>query len=103
MAPSYDPELVMLAELRVKLDSLDTFLRYTTENQAVSRARPGNISFDMLVDEARPGLVFFHEVWASAEAQRAYLAWRAEQGDVATLLSMLEVSPTFTALRRVAG
>lgn len=95
-------DLVMLAELTVRPDRLEDFLDYTVENLSLSRGYPGNIEFDILIDEAQPGKVVFYEVWESREAQQAYMAWRIEAGDLTKLLSHLAAEPKFTALRRVA-
>lgn len=95
--------IIMIAELTVRDDRVDEFLDYTVCNLAVSRSYPGNIEFDILVDEARPGQVLFYEVWESAEAQQAYMGWRVQAGDLTTLMSFLAAEPRFTALRRVAG
>jgi quinol monooxygenase YgiN len=95
--------LVMLAELTIKRDRREEFLDYTVENLKVSRTYPGNIAFDMLIDETRPEKVFFYEVWQSAEAQQTYMAWRVEVGDLTKLLSFLDGPPKFTALRSVAA
>ena len=92
----------MLAELSIKPERRDEFLDYTVENLAVSRSAAGNIEFDILIDETRSEQVLFYEVWESAEAQQAYMAWRVERGDLAILLSFLASEPKFTALRRIA-
>jgi quinol monooxygenase YgiN len=99
----YETKVVMLAELRVRAEALDPFLDYTTANLAVSRAAPGNLVFDMLVDDADPLLVRFYEEWETAEAQRRYMAGRVAAGDLVTLLSFLAGEPRFVALRSVAA
>jgi len=95
--------LIMLAELTIKPDRVDAFLDYTTANLALSRGYPGNIAFDILVDEAQPTLIRFYEVWESAKAQQDYMAWRVQAGDLTTLMSFLAAEPRFTALRSVAA
>jgi quinol monooxygenase YgiN len=95
-------KLVMLAELTVKPEMRDSFLDYTVENLAISRSAAGNIAFDILIDESRPDQVIFYEIWESAEAQQAYMAWRIERGDLTTLMAFLASEPKFTALRQIA-
>jgi quinol monooxygenase YgiN len=102
MKHAYVDNVVMLAELTIKLDRREAFLDYTVENLKLSRSYPGNIAFDILIDETRPEKVYFHEVWESAAAQQAYMAWRVEAGDLTKLLSFLDGPPKFSALRRVA-
>lgn len=95
--------LVMIADLTVRPDRRDEFFDYTVGNLEICRAAPGNIAFDILVDETRPQQVLFYEVWQSAEAQQAYMAWRIERGDLTVLLSFLAEEPKFAALRKIAS
>jgi len=95
--------LVMAAELTIKPDKVDEFLDYTVANLKISRDYPGNLAFDILINEAEPERVMFYEVWASAEAQKTYMAWRIEAGDLTKLLSLLAGEPKFTALRSIAA
>jgi quinol monooxygenase YgiN len=103
MKHTFADALVMLAQLTIKPEKRDVFLDYTVENLAISRSAAGNIAFDILIDDARPDQVLFYEVWESAEAQQAYMAWRVGRGDLTTLLSFLACEPKFTALRRIAS
>lgn len=95
--------LAMLAELTVKPEKRDEFLDYIVANLEISRSAAGNIAFDILIDEECPDRVLFYEVWVSAEAQRTYMAWRVERGDLTSLLSFLAGEPKFTALRTIAA
>jgi quinol monooxygenase YgiN len=103
MKHAIDDKLVMLAELTIKAEMLEAFLRYTVQNLALSRQAPGNISFDILLDDVHSNKVFFYEIWESAEAQLAYMAWRVERGDLTVLMSFLAAEPAFTVLRRIAS
>ncbi len=94
--------LVMLAELTVRPDKRDAFLAYTAANLPLSRAYPGNLTFEILLDPTRPDTVRFYEVWESPEAQQAYMAWRVQAGDLTKLLSLLAAEPRFTPLRSIA-
>jgi quinol monooxygenase YgiN len=94
--------LVMLAELTVKPDKIEEFLAYTVENLKLSRSYPGNIEFDILINEAQPEKIIFYEVWASPKAQQDYMAWRIQEGDLTKLLSLLAGEPRFTPLRSIA-
>lgn len=95
--------LVMLAELQIKPGVREEFLNYTVENLKISRSAAGNIAFDILIDESNPETVLFYELWESADAQQAYMAWRIERGDLTTLMSFLAGEPKFTALRSIAS
>jgi quinol monooxygenase YgiN len=94
-------KLVMLSELTIKPEKRDEFLEYVLQNLEISRAAAGNIAFDILVDEMQPNRMRFYEVWESAEAQQAYMAWRVERGDLTTLLALLAEQPQFAALRSI--
>ncbi len=99
----FDTRLVMLAELTIKPGKREEFLDYTLANLVISRSAAGNIQFDILIDAARPDEVLFYEVWESAEAQQAYMAWRVERGDLTVLMSFLAGEPRFTALQSIVG
>ena len=101
MMRKFADKIVMIAEFTLKPDQREAFLEYTAENLKFSRDYPGNLAFDILIDEARPDTVLFHEVWASAEAQQAYMAWRATESGFARLFSFLSAPPKFTAYRSV--
>lgn len=102
MTHTYAEDIVMLAELQIKPGQREAFLDYTVENLKISRSAAGNIAFDILIDESNPETVLFYEVWESAEAQQAYMAWRIERGDLTTLMAFLAGEPKFTALRSFA-
>lgn len=103
MKRTFTDNLIIIAELTIKPDRVDEFLDYTVENLKISRAYPGNVEFDILIDETQPDRVIFYEVWESAEAQQAYMAWRVEAGDLTKLLSLLAEDPKFTFLRSIAA
>lgn len=102
MKYAFADKLVMLAELAIKPDKLEEFLDYTVENLKISRSYPGNIEFDILIDQAQSDRVIFYEVWESLEAQQAYMTWRVQAGDLTKLMSLLAGEPKFTPLRRIA-
>lgn len=103
MTHTYAEGFVMLAEMQIKPSEREAFLNYTVENLKISRSAAGNIAFDVLIDESNPETVLFYEVWESAAAQQAYMAWRIERGDLTTLISFLAGEPKFTALRSIAS
>ena len=102
MKHRYVETVVMLAELTVKPDKLEEFLEYTVANLKRSRSYPGNLAFDILINETQPDKIIFYEVWESPKAQQAYMAWRVQAGDLTTLLSFLAGEPKFTPLRSIA-
>ncbi len=102
MKHAFVKTLVMLAELELKPAKREKFLDFTVENLKICRAYPGNIEFDILIDEAQPNRILFYEVWESHEAQQAYMAWRVQAGDLAILMSFLADAPKFTPLQSIA-
>lgn len=102
MKRTFVDNLIMIAELEIQPDKREEFLDYTTENLKISRSYPGNIVFDILLDETQPNKVIFYEVWETEDAQQEYMAWRVEQGDLTKLTSMLAGEPKFTPLKSVA-
>lgn len=103
MNHALEDRLIMLAEMSIKPDLLEEFLEYTASNLSISRAYPGNLAFDILIDEACPERVIFYEVWTSSQAQQAYMTWRVEAGDLSKLLTFLADAPRFTSLRSISG
>src|SRR3546814_20367871 len=103
MKYAFADKLVMLAELAIKPDKLEEFLDYTVENLKISRSYPGNIDFDILIDQAQSDRVIFYEVWESLEAQQAYMTRRGQAGDMTHMMSLLAGEPQFTPVRRNAG
>lgn len=93
--------LVMIAEFGVVEEKRDEFVELAVANLEASRNYEGNIAFDVLVDESRPGVVVFYEVWESADAQRKYMAWRIGEGDLDKLQAYLTAEPRFMAYSRV--
>src|SRR3546814_2605695 len=100
MKYAYADKLVMLAELAIKPDKLEEFLDYTVENLKISRSYPGNIEFDILIDQAQSDRVIFYEVWESLEAQQAYMTWRVQAGDLTKLMRSEEHTSELQSLMR---
>src|SRR3546814_2269596 len=69
MKYAFADKLVMLAELAIKPDKLEEFLDYTVENLKISRSYPGNIEFDILIDQAQSDRVIFYEVLESLRSE----------------------------------
>src|SRR3546814_3196741 len=69
MKYAFADKLVMLAELAIKPDKLEEFLDYTVENLKISRSYPGNIEFDILIDQAQSDRVIFRSEEHTSELQ----------------------------------
>jgi len=101
MKHALEDRLVMLAELSIKPDKLEEFFDYTVSNLSICRAYPGNLAFDILIDDGCPERVIFYEVWESHQAQQTYMAWRIQAGDLIKLMTYLADTPKFTPLRSI--
>lgn len=102
MNQDWESTLIIVAELTIKADHRNEFLAYAEENLSICRSADGNVTFDILIDEARANTVVFYEVWKSKAAQQSYMTWRNQRGDFNTLMSYLANEPKFTELRRLA-
>ncbi len=88
-----------LLELRVKPETLDQGLH--AELHAIlsdTRAFEGCLGVDVLIDTADPTHIIAVERWASEEADAAYRAWRAGDGqtNLASFVASLPVLTKFT-------
>src|SRR3546814_2491645 len=63
---------------------------------------PGNIEFDILIDQAQSDRVIFYEVWESLEAQQAYMTWRVQAGDLTKLMRSEEHTSELQSLMRIS-
>ncbi len=75
-----DGALFLTIDLQVDPEKMDEFLAMIIEAAPDTRAREGNLLFDIYVDQDKPGHVVFYEIWDSKELQQAYIAWRQETG-----------------------
>jgi quinol monooxygenase YgiN len=60
-------------------------------------ARPGAMLIRAAGNPAT-GTVTLYEEWDRIESQQAYMAWRADRGDIATLASLLREPPQVAQL-----
>ncbi|MET3805973.1 quinol monooxygenase YgiN [Nakamurella sp. UYEF19] len=89
--------VIALLELRLKPESLPGAHQLLREILADTRAFAGCEGVEVLVDNADPAHIVVHEIWASAEADAAYRAWRAGDG-ASNLGSILTGAPVLTVL-----
>ena len=87
--------LTALLDLQLKPGLQDEGYRVTHQVLADTRAFPGCLRVDILIDIADPLHVLVIEVWKSAAADAAYRAWRAGDG-VSNLPTVLAAAPTLT-------
>jgi autoinducer 2-degrading protein len=78
----------VIVTLHIKPDRIDDFLRVTAANVAGSRQEPGNLRFDVLAVDGKPGEFRYYECYVDAEAFTAhqqtphYQTWKAAVEDL---------------------
>jgi quinol monooxygenase YgiN len=88
--------IIAFLELRLQADAAQSGLAVVHETLAATRAFPGCQDVTVLVDSADPAHLVVHEIWASAEADAAYRAWRATPEGRSSLGSVLAGAPALT-------
>ena len=87
-------------EFQLKPDDLDAAHQAVHATLEQTRAFEGSINVDVLVDDADPTRMIAVELWESAAAHTAYLAWRATPEGASTAfgaaLAARSVTRTFT-------
>jgi len=63
---------VLSVELRIKPESVESFMTKALENAAQSRKEPGCRQFDVLVDPKEPTRVMLYEVYRDDKAFEAH-------------------------------
>jgi quinol monooxygenase YgiN len=91
---------VMIIEFDVRPERRDAFVAVTAQHVDAIRAFDGNVQFDVLVDDKRPGVVVYVERWKSEEQQHAFFAWWQAQGLVEELRPYVTAAPRATAYRQ---
>ncbi len=73
----------VVVSLHIKPERIEDFLRVTAANVAGSRQEPGNLRFDVIAVDGKPGEYRFYEMYVDAAAFAAhqttahYAAWKA--------------------------
>lgn len=87
-----DP-LIAIVEFRFRPESLEEAHRIVDDLLVDTRAFPGLLELEELIDETDPTILVMYEVWESAEAEAAYREWRAGDGAVPALRDALASPP----------
>lgn len=85
--------VTVILELKIKPESVaaarDVFRRALID----TRAFPGNLGTDVLVDETDEGHWLIYELWESVEHDEAYRAFRAGEGKLTEVPALLSAPP----------
>jgi len=88
--------ITALLDLQLKPDSQDDGYRLTHDVLTATRAFPGCLRVDVVIDTTDPLHVMVIEVWESMAADAAYRAWRASPEGASNLGSVLAAAPMLT-------
>ncbi|WP_345710379.1 antibiotic biosynthesis monooxygenase family protein [Kineococcus glutinatus] len=91
--------ITALLDLTLRQESLPEALVVLHETLAVTRAFPGCLEVEVLVDSRDPAHVLVRERWDSPESDAAYRAWRATPDGASRLGDIIAGPPalrTFT-------
>lgn len=85
--------ITSILELTVKPESVADAARVIDETLVTTRAFPGNLGIDVVVDITDPGHYVLIERWESVEADDAYRAFRKTPDGASQLGTILTAPP----------
>jgi quinol monooxygenase YgiN len=85
-----------LLELRIKPEALSSIEDLLRKVLADTRAFPGCLGVEVLVDHTDPAHITLQESWESVEHDNAYRAWRASPEGVSGLGDVVAAPPVLT-------
>ncbi len=83
-----------ILDLQLKPESVETFHNWLKENLADTRAYEGCQSLVVYSNKEDPTNVIIYEIWDSVEHHQKYVAWREEDGTLATFAENLAAPPS---------
>lgn len=84
------PAITALLDLTVKADSIDGAKDVIDDVLIATRAFPGCLGVDVLVDTEDPAHFLLLERWESLEHDSAYRAWRATEAGASNLGTIVD-------------
>jgi quinol monooxygenase YgiN len=88
--------VTVILELQFKPESVATAREVFGRALKDTRAFPGNIRTDVLIDEADEAHWVIYELWESVEADEAYRAFRAGEGKLTEVPNLVAAPPVKT-------
>jgi quinol monooxygenase YgiN len=92
-----------ILDLQLKADSLETAHKVIHATLTDTRARPGCLGVEVLVDADDPTHLIALERWESIEHDQAYRAWRRTPEGASDLGSILAAPPKLIQLAVAEG
>jgi quinol monooxygenase YgiN len=88
--------VTVILELRIKPEAVDDVLTGLAGDLPDTRAYKGNVSVDVVRDQADPCHVTLIERWEERADQEAYIAWRTSTGLMEQTIAVSSAPPTIT-------
>ncbi|MCV7211585.1 putative quinol monooxygenase [Mycolicibacterium canariasense] len=88
--------VTVILEMHFKPESVATAREVFSRALKDTRAFPGNMRTDVLIDEADEGHWVIYELWESVEADEAYRAFRAGEGKLTEVPALVAAPPVKT-------
>jgi quinol monooxygenase YgiN len=88
--------LLSLLEVRVSAEAIDSAPAIVHETLTATRARPGCLGVEVVIDVEDAAHYVFVERWESLEADDAYRAWRQTPDGASPLRAIVAEPPVLT-------
>lgn len=95
--------VIALLDLQLRADSLDTAMDVLHQTLTATRAFPGCLAVEVLVDSNDPAHVIAYETWESAQRDQAYREWRASPDGASKLGPVLAAPPKLSKFTPAEG
>lgn len=95
--------ITSLLDLRLRPEAVPDAPDVLTATLVATRAFPGCLGIEVMVDTADETHIVVVETWESLEADDAYRAWRATPAGASNLGTLLAGAPQLTRLRPADG
>ncbi|MDH3618884.1 MAG: antibiotic biosynthesis monooxygenase [Nitrosopumilus sp.] len=86
--------VIVLVNISAKEDSLEELKKYFKEILPDTRSYEGCQGVHLYENQETPTKLTIHAKWTSEEAQKKYMAWRIETGELDKLTPMLSEPPS---------
>ncbi len=90
-------------DLTIDTDKMGEFLAAIKGAAPETRAYDGCQSFDIWIDQDKPGHVLFYEIWDTRQHREKYIQWRTETGVMEALGNMMSAPPTIVVYDKFDG
>ena len=88
--------VTVILELHMKAETVEDVLQGLAADLPDTRAYKGNLSVDVVRDQADPCHITLIERWQERADQEAYIAWRTSTGSMEQTIAASAAPPTIT-------